>query len=201
MFSLTKCSLDPPVLNLQFGVLHDGKDPYAHAKDLVRHLAEDLKCDLVILTNSARLWPHTVRRLEQMGFDPKWFRGVATSGDVTNRVLQLGPGAHDEELLPRDHPLWADLSLPAGEQGRNRRCLHLLWREHDKENGIDLEALGIDVTEDPHMADFVLVHWFDSLALEDGTLRPVSREEISAMLAECAKRELPRLGTNPGERE
>ena len=120
MFSLTKCSLDPPVLNLQFGVLHDGKDPYAHAKDLVRHLAEDLKCDLVILTNSARLWPHTVRRLEQMGFDPKWFRGVATSGDVTNRVLQLGPGAHDEELLPRDHPLWADLSLAAGEQGRTR---------------------------------------------------------------------------------
>ena len=51
------------------------------------------------------------------------------------------------------------------------------------------------------MADFVLVHWFDSLALEDGTLRPVSREEISAMLAECAKRELPMLVANPGEWE
>ena len=126
---------------------------------------------------------------------------VPWRGDERGRdeqVLQLGPGAHDEELLPRDHPLWADLSLPAGEQGRNRRCLHLLWREHDKANGIDLEALGIDVTEDPHMADFVLVHWFDSLALEDGTLRPVSREEISAMLAECDKRELPMLVANPG---
>ncbi|QDZ20238.1 hypothetical protein HOP50_04g27560 [Chloropicon primus] len=185
----------------QFGVLHDGEFPHEHAKDLVRVLAEEQGCDLVILTNSARLAPHTFARLEKMGFRRDWFRGVATSGDVAQRVLALPPGASDEALLPADHPLWSDLDV--GELGdgpggkRRRRCLHLLWKEHDKTNGIDLEALEIDVTADPAEADFVLVHWFDTVAQEDGSLRRVGGEEITELLRQCAGRGLPMLVANP----
>ena len=182
-------------------------------------LAEERGCDLVILTNSARKAPHTLARLEKMGFKRSWFAGVATSGDVAIRVLALPPGQKDDTLLPPTHPLWRDLdplgaasnpppppaAAAAGSSAttmpaqRRRRCLHFLWSKADPVNGVDLEDLGIDVTEDPEEADFVLVHWFDTVAQKDGTLRRVTEEDITALLEKCAKRSLPMLVANPGK--
>ena len=139
----------------QFGVLHDGIKPYDHALELVRLLAEKEDTKLVILTNSARRAPHTLNRLERMGFERDWFAGVATSGDVAHRVLSLEPGQADTKLLPEDHPLWRDINPflenqkpeePAAEKGgssksrRRRRCLHFTWEKHDLVHGIDLEV-------------------------------------------------------------
>ena len=188
----------------QFGVLHDGVDPYDHAIDLVRKLKEEKQARLVILTNSARSAPHTYKRLEGMGFKREWFCGVATSGDVCTRVLSLTPGQHDDKLLPREHPLWKDISgRNISEEGkrkgkRKRRCLHFTWSKFDKVTGIDLDALDIEVTTDPEQADFVLVHWMDCIALEGNQeLRKVSEEDIEDLLAQCAKFSLPMLVANP----
>lgn len=184
----------------QFGVLHDGVDPYEHAIDLVRKLKEEKQARLVILTNSARSAPHTYKRLEGMGFKREWFCGVATSGDVCTRVLSLTPGQHDDKLLPREHPLWKDISgRNISEEGkRKRRCLHFTWSKFDKVTGIDLDALDIEVTTDPEQADFVLVHWMDCIALEGNQeLRKVSEEDIEDLLAQCAKFSLPMLVANP----
>ena len=74
-----------------------------------------------------------------------------------------------------------------------------MWSKADPLNGVDLEDLGIDVTEDPEEADFVLVHWFDTVAQKDGTLRRVTEEDITALLEKCAKRSLPMLVANPGK--
>lgn len=195
----------------QFGVLHDGVNAYPHAIELVE-LLHQRGCSLVILTNSARRAPHTFARLETLGFKKEWFAGVATSGDVTHRVLSLPPGEADPTLLPVDHPLWRDLDLPSeakagGVPTRKRRCVHLLWKTHDLVNGIDLEALDIDVVEDPDEADFVLVHWFDTMALpktpemaakgEPFPLRKVSEIDVDAILARCAARQIPMLVANP----
>merc|ERR1711937_500470 len=168
----------------QFGVLHDGLHPYDHALDLVRVLAEKEDTKLVILTNSARRAPHTLNRLEKMGFHRSWFEGVATSGDVAHRVLSLPPGTCDPKLLPEDHPLWSDINpfqddnenenenevktqdTSINRHRRPRRCLHFTWKEFDLENGIDLTSLDIEPVTCPSQADFILVHWFDCIAME-----------------------------------
>ena len=60
------------------------------------------------------------------------------------------------------------------------------------------KELGIDVTTDPAQADFVLVHWFASVAVEGNKeLRPVSEDDIEDLLAQCAERNLPMLVANP----
>lgn len=185
----------------QFGVLHDGVVAYPRAVALVRELAEQ-GCKVVILTNSARRAPHTLERLtKKMGFDPAWIAGVATSGDVTHRVLSLEAGEIDESLLPRDHALWRDLN--PGRAGR-RRCLHLTWSEFDHNNGIDLARMGIDVVDTPDDADFVCVHWLDAIATQSPSphdaphgQRLTSPEEVEAIARRAAELGLPVLCANP----
>jgi hypothetical protein len=61
-----------------------------------------------------------------MGFDPAWFAGVITSGEVTHARLSARPDAW-----------WASLG---------RRCLHFTWAAR---GAISLEGLGLEVVTDP----------------------------------------------------
>ena len=70
----------------QFGVLHDGVTAYPGAVDAARRLHES-GAKLYVISNSSRRSTNTLRKLEPMGFDPAWFSGVVTSGEVTHQML------------------------------------------------------------------------------------------------------------------
>jgi len=69
---LDQCS---GVLLDQFGVLHDGKQPYPQAVAAVKQLADAGK-QVVILSNSSRRSGGTIGKLAKMGFEEAWFAGV-----------------------------------------------------------------------------------------------------------------------------
>lgn len=63
------------VLLDQFGVLHDGKQPYPHAIAAVQQLHAAGKT-IVVLSNSSRRSGGTIGKLARMGFKEKWFAGT-----------------------------------------------------------------------------------------------------------------------------
>lgn len=144
----------------QFGVLHDGKNPFPHALDLCQRLAEDRDKRLVVLSNSSRRNANTFERLENMGFKREWFAGCVTSGDVAHYVLNArkdggGDSLRTEEeavavVITRDGVyanLWRDVRLPRGPATRivigrpaafdedTLRCLHFTWASRGANDG------------------------------------------------------------------
>lgn len=63
------------VLLDQFGVLHDGKQPYPHAIAAVTRLHAAGK-QILVLSNSSRRSGGTIGKLVKMGFKQEWFAGV-----------------------------------------------------------------------------------------------------------------------------
>mmetsp|Transcript_24180 Transcript_24180/g.75990 ORF Transcript_24180/g.75990 Transcript_24180/m.75990 type:complete len:259 (-) Transcript_24180:179-955(-) len=83
----------------QFGVLHDGRVAYPCAIEAVRELHAAGK-KVLIISNSSRRSSTTLEKLRPMGFDPSWFAGAITSGEITHRYLEssaplppLAPGS------------------------------------------------------------------------------------------------------------
>eukprot|EP00878_Enallax_costatus_P030388 GHUV01033081.1.p1 GENE.GHUV01033081.1~~GHUV01033081.1.p1 ORF type:complete len:137 (+),score=25.30 GHUV01033081.1:410-820(+) len=62
------------VLLDQFGVLHDGKQPYPHAIAAVQRLHEAGK-QIIVLSNSSRRSGGTIKKLAKLGFKAEWFAG------------------------------------------------------------------------------------------------------------------------------
>ena len=92
----------------QFGVLHDGKVAYPCAIEATRRLRES-GARLFIISNSSRRASGTLAKLEKLGFDPEWFEGVVTSGEITHTKL----GSRNER-----HSTFRELG---------DRCLHFTW--------------------------------------------------------------------------
>jgi ribonucleotide monophosphatase NagD (HAD superfamily) len=63
------------VLLDQFGVLHDGQQPYPHAIAAVEQLHAAGK-QVLVLSNSSRRSGGTIGKLEKMGFREEWFAGA-----------------------------------------------------------------------------------------------------------------------------
>lgn len=133
----------------QFGVLHDGKVAYPCAIETVRRLHES-GARLFIISNSSRRASGTLKKLGPMGFDPDWFEGVITSGEITHRKLnsrndlnsrsadQLvseSDAENDEQIDPLDEAF--------GELGD--RCLHFTW---SKRGAVALDGIEGLVTVD-----------------------------------------------------
>jgi len=174
----------------QFGVLHDGVVPFPRARDLCRTLAVDHGKTLVILSNSSRRSHLTFSRLEKMGFDPKWFAGCVTSGDVAHLVLNAQrEGQEEEQELLKDtyederyEGLWKDVKLPSGPSSSSPsssswkeedvlRCLHLTWSSR----GVDQDGFKASQSEDlvgmprvkvcssPEDANCILIHGTEAI--------------------------------------
>ncbi|EFN54474.1 hypothetical protein CHLNCDRAFT_11074, partial [Chlorella variabilis] len=160
----------------QFGVLHDGEKPYPGAIEAVAQLAaRGMK--LLIISNSSRRSAGALKNLERMGFDPACFAGVVTSGEVTHRHLSQRPDAW-----------WAALG---------RRCLHFTWAAR---GAISLEGLGLEVTDDPQQADFILAHGTEAVGTSvDGSgAAPCGLEGMRELLDACAARGgVPMVVANP----
>jgi len=111
----------------QFGVLHDGKTAYPCAIDTTRRLCES-GARLFIISNSSRRASGTLKKLEKLGFDPDWFEGVITSGEITHARLNARNetrSSSTEKLAAAGSESDAETDEAFGELGD--RCLHFTW--------------------------------------------------------------------------
>ncbi|KAK4436088.1 hypothetical protein Salat_0772500 [Sesamum alatum] len=125
----------------QFGVLHDGKQPYPGAITTLEKLA-NCGAKMVVISNSSRRASTTIEKLSSLGFNPSVFLGAITSGELTHQYL-----------LRRDDPWFA---------GLGSSCIHMTWSDR---GAISLEGLGLQVVDNVEDAEFVLAHGTEALGL------------------------------------
>jgi len=114
-----------------WGVVHDGRTPYAGAVDCLRHLRA-LGKPAVLLSNAPRRAEVARAGMRAMGIQDALYTGIVTSGEMTHRLLR-----------DRADPWFAALG---------RRLFHL-GPERDRSI---FEGLGFAEAGHPAAADFVL---------------------------------------------
>src|SRR5262249_36124916 len=105
----------------QWGVLHNGIQPYDGVIDSLNHLKQRKK-QVIILSNSAKRSADNVERLKKLGIKPGLYKEVVTAGEVTWK------GLHEQ----KDAPF----------KGLGKKCF-LVSRPDDKAllQGLDLEVV------------------------------------------------------------
>ncbi|KAL6548537.1 hypothetical protein OROGR_008958 [Orobanche gracilis] len=157
----------------QFGVLHDGKQPYPSAITTLEKLAT-CGAKMVIISNSSRRASTTMEKLSSLGFNPLLFLGAITSGELTHQYL-----------LRRDNPWFAALG---------KSCIHMTWSDP---GAISLEGLGLQVVENVEEAQFILAHGTEALGLPSGDALPRTLDELNKVLEQCAAKRIPMVVANP----
>ncbi|XP_073125922.1 uncharacterized protein [Henckelia pumila] len=157
----------------QFGVLHDGKQPYPGAVMTLEKLAAS-GAKMVVISNSSRRASTTIEKLSSLGFDPSLFVGAITSGEL----------AH-QHLLRRESEWFARLG---------RCCMHMTWNDR---GAISLEGLGLRVVDTVEDAEFILAHGTEALGLPSGAALPRTLEELENILEKCAAKKIPMVVANP----
>ncbi|KAM2970150.1 hypothetical protein FF2_017154 [Malus domestica] len=157
----------------QFGVLHDGKQPYPGAISTLKKLASS-GAKMVIISNSSRRSSTTMDKLKSLGFDPSLFVGAITSGELTHQNLQR-----------RDDAWFAALG---------KSCIHMTWSARGT---ISLEGLGLQVVENVQDAEFILAHGSEALGSPSGDAIPMKLEELESILEQCAAKHIPMVVANP----
>ncbi|CAA0821238.1 Haloacid dehalogenase-like hydrolase (HAD) superfamily protein [Striga hermonthica] len=157
----------------QFGVLHDGKQPYPGAIATLEKLANS-GAKMVVISNSSRRASTTIEKLSSLGFNPSLFLGAITSGELTHQYL-----------LRRDDPWFA---------GIGSSCIHMTWNDR---GAISLEGLGLQVVDNVEEADFVLAHGTEALGLSSGHALPKTLDELNEILGQCAAKKIPMVVANP----
>eukprot|EP00892_Ulva_mutabilis_P008737 jgi/Ulvmu1/6235/UM028_0093.1 len=150
------------VLLDQFGVLHDGKSANPAAVEAVNEWSR-MGLKVYILSNSSRRAATALEKIDQLGFPKEWFAGAMTSGEVTHRYLRDPPDGTWEAL--------------------GTKCLHFTW---SRRGTIDISSLGLSVVTEPVECDFILAHGTEGLELPDGGVRPSGREDMEALMDQCA---------------
>ncbi|KAK7252088.1 hypothetical protein RIF29_35803 [Crotalaria pallida] len=157
----------------QFGVLHDGKQPYPSAISTLENIAKT-GAKMVIISNSSRRSSVTIEKVKSLGFDSSLFLGAITSGELTHQYL-----------LRRDDPWFAALG---------RSCIHLTWSGRGV---ISLEGLDLQVVENVEEAEFVLAHGTEALGTPNGNARSMKLEDLEKILELCAAKSIPMVVANP----
>lgn len=75
----------------QWGVLHDGRVPYAGAVDCLRRLVDAGKA-VILISNSGRRAGESERRLNRLGISATCYSHLVTSGEIAWRMLAAGDG-------------------------------------------------------------------------------------------------------------
>ncbi|XP_051121213.1 uncharacterized protein LOC127244766 [Andrographis paniculata] len=157
----------------QFGVLHDGKQPYPGAITALEKLANS-GAKMVIISNSSRRADTTIEKLSSLGFNPSLFLGAITSGELTHHYL-----------MRRDDPWFA---------GLGRTCIHMTWSDR---GAISLEGLGLHVVDNVEEAEFILAHGTEALGMPSGDALPMKLEELNEILKKCSAKKIPMVVANP----
>ncbi|MFQ6645408.1 hypothetical protein Gotur_020097 [Gossypium turneri] len=201
----------------QFGVLHDGKQPYPGAISTLEKLATT-GAKMVIISNSSRRASTTIEKLKNLGFDPSLFVGAITSGELTHQYLQrctflclyyaIAAAVLYTALFfnflfwkPVTYILRVYLSVfitfrrdNAWFAALGRSCIHMTWSDR---GAISLEGLGLQVIENAEEADFILAHGTEALGLPSGLVRPMSLDSLEKILEHCATKKIPMVVANP----
>lgn len=191
----------PAILLDQFGVLHNGISPYSGSIEATRHLAEDQKRKILLLSNSSRRAVHALDKLNSMGFKREWFFGAVTSGEVAHRLLEARKKREDEEegggigheeavvLDERGAPL--DVSL------LGNRCFHVTWGAR---GAVSVDGLGLELVQSPEEAPhFILAHGTEAIGGSGGS-SPIELEELRKILEQAGRtngENVPLLCANP----
>lgn len=157
----------------QFGVLHDGKQPYPGAISTLERLASS-GAKMVIISNSSRRASVTMERMKRLGFDPSLFLGAITSGELTHQYLQRRSDAWFAAL--------------------GRSCIHMTWNDR---GAISLEGLGLQVVDNVDEAEFILAHGTEAMGLSSGTTLPMKLEDLEKILEKSAAKNIPMVVANP----
>ncbi|KAK9165149.1 hypothetical protein Scep_000340 [Stephania cephalantha] len=157
----------------QFGVLHDGKQPYPGSISTLEKLAST-GAKMVIISNSSRRASTTIEKVKSLGFDPSLFLGAVTSGELTHQYLQR-----------RDDEWFASLG---------RSCIHITWSDR---GAISLEGLGLQVVENVEDADFILAHGTEAVSLPSGAALPMELKDLENLLERCILKKIPMVVANP----
>uniref|UniRef100_A0A1D1YA42 4-nitrophenylphosphatase n=2 Tax=Anthurium amnicola TaxID=1678845 RepID=A0A1D1YA42_9ARAE len=157
----------------QFGVLHDGKQPYPGAVSTLEKLASR-GAKMVIISNSSRRASTTMQKVNSLGFDASLFLGAITSGELTHQYL-----------LRRDDSWFASLG---------RSCIHMTWSDR---GAISLEGLGLQVVKNVEDADFILAHGTEAIGLPSGDALPMSLNDLELILERCVEKKIPMVVANP----
>ncbi|GMH28047.1 hypothetical protein Nepgr_029890 [Nepenthes gracilis] len=157
----------------QFGVLHDGKQPYPGVISTLEKLS-NCGAKMVIVSNSSRRASVTFNKMRSLGFDPSLFVGVITSGELTHQYLRR-----------RDDAWFAAVG---------KSCIHMTWNDR---GAISLEGLDLKVVENVEDAEFVLVHGTEALGTSSGSAIPKKLEDLEKILEQCAARKIPMVVANP----
>ena len=188
----------------QFGVLHDGKNPYPGAIDAARSLASMGKS--YIISNSSRESSGTIEKLTAMGFNAAWFAGAKTSGDCAKAfILAAAADAVSNGMsLPTSD---VTLSCPVRDaivRGVERRgkakCAHVTWSARGAITlGDDVNAVidVVDAASDDDI-DFILIHGTEAFGRGDGAdAIETSIDDIKAFVERSARRRVPVVVANP----
>ena len=182
----------------QFGVLHDGRAPYAGAARAVRELRARGK-SLYVLSNSSRGREGTIEKLAGMGFDADAFAGATTSGHVAAAFLSRDGRATSSEA--RFERLASMIDRIAAT--RRVRVAHATWSARGNVTlgaafGERFEVAAVENARDVDRCDFVLAHGVEAFGRGDGEREmPVSEAEMRAMIERAAALKLPLCVANP----
>ncbi|TQD88524.1 hypothetical protein C1H46_025944 [Malus baccata] len=172
----------------QFGVLHDGKQPYPGAISTLKKLASS-GAKMVIISNSSRRSSTTMDKLKSLGFDPSLFVGAITSGELTHQNLQR-----------RDDAWFAALG---------RSCIHMTWSARGT---ISLEVQPLLTLEAIFLPSSSVLRFLEGasggslsppppsgvpLGSPSGDAIPMKLEELESILEQCAAKHIPMVVANP----
>mmetsp|Transcript_8383 Transcript_8383/g.25318 ORF Transcript_8383/g.25318 Transcript_8383/m.25318 type:complete len:428 (-) Transcript_8383:263-1546(-) len=162
------------VLLSDFGVLHDGQARYSERTVEAVQCLASAGVRIYIISNSSQRSNNTIANLTELGFDPAWFEGAVTSGDMAY-----------EHLLHRPDEWWRSLGS---------RCVHFTWSSRGT---INLEGLSLQVTSNISDADFILVDGTEAVGQGDGPAVETPLHIMRAMLAVASAKKLPMIVVNP----
>ncbi|WP_165769423.1 TIGR01459 family HAD-type hydrolase [Arboricoccus pini] len=150
----------------QWGVLHNGREPYPGVLEALRQL-KDAGKSIALLSNSGRRADFSRAHLAELGFDLDMFEAIVTSGETTFEVVEA-----------RDMP-------PLDRLGK--RC-YLITRDGDRSV---LSGTDTVLVEDVEDADFILLSGVDSPMLTEEDYYPALEEGAKrGVLAICSNPDL-----------
>ncbi len=121
----------------QWGVLHNGEEPYEGVIDCLKHLKERKK-QIIILSNSGKRAEENKERLKSLGIGPSLYTDIVTSGEITWQ------GLHDQK-----DGVFKDIG---------HKCF-LMSRGGDRSI---IAGLDIEVVDDIQDADFLMISGTDA---------------------------------------
>ena len=141
----------------QWGVLHNGLQPYENVLDSLNHLKQRKK-QVVILSNSAKRAADNVERLKKLGIRPGHYKAVVTAGEVAWQGLK------DRKEAPF--------------KGLGENC-YLISRPDDR---AILDGLEVNAVADIEDAHFILINSFDAAAMKIEDLDALFKKAVGKRL-------------------